>query len=815
VTIINALLRRMIEVHESSVGHIAGMRRIHATVSGLSSALIQVYVPGIGVVKAMIETIARLGKTLQSLRIARLISGLLPVLEARSTEFESAVSGLEPLKLVISRRFTGVIPRIISRPLRQLRKLGIPSYERAGIIPTAIAPSPIQVLEEGAADIHEVGLKMVGVYRAGAPVTQIPSALETLYERVAPIPSTALVIHPLTLEAVGAIADHISKISEAGRRTLERAPAMATRVGIYYTDRLLKVTRRVSSRGLREARSVQALEMRPRLEAMEAVREFWERLAVSVPMTASPIVETIRSRYVVDVSKVGRIPRSVTMKAAEGYVTRVFEPVSKIHEVSKFVGIATLPRARAIEIVEAARLLLAVLEMERGLRLVTEEAAMAYLMKATGMAPSPIQVLEGEVAEAPPRVAARYAPSIISISTLIYELARRTIDVHEIGLKMAEVYGAGAPIIWTPSVLETARVSSDYIERISSMVTRGVAPFSLSVSAIPSVIEVIEAVPRVRSISELTSRVTSFKIPVTEREKVSKHIAAVPETTFRFIAEKLAETYKIVFLSLTPLPLGTIDRSIKPVAHGMKELPSVGAFEAPREYPAAEVMEMVKILPSTVSIVGERFPAVVKEKYLGILAEAPPISEYVVTETKFGIVSGLLKSFELMKGGVKELPMAAPIVAPKPSLVEITKVAGRYVAAALETRRAIDGFGAISRAVITYRVDVEKAIKSSLGGVVTTGLPVSLEGVSLGRVLLRGPPSVPTVRLHEIAPILYSVAAPTRTERPIQNVFNITIEERSIEGRSESLSGEIDLRELGRRVARILREEARRYGIHL
>jgi len=374
-----------------------------------------------------------------------------------------------------------------------------------------------------------------------------------------------------------------------------------------------------------------------------------------------------------------------------------------------------------------------------GLRLVTEEAAKSHEMETTSISPSQIEVLEKralEHARSHVRMAARYAPLIIDVKTLGYRLGRRADDVHKARQELVKVYREGATIMRTPLIQEKAKVSSDYVKRISSMAMREAASFSRSI----------------KPVRAARARAGNMKIPI------------------------------------------------------------LGVVEALRACPSADAMETVKILSGIVSIEGGRFPSGMKEKYLRLLVETSLLSKYLVTGTKPRMFSEMSRSLKLIMDEVKELSMSCPVEVPTPLFVNIMKAASGY-AAALETSRAINKFCVVLRPVMTYKAEIEKTIERSLGGPMDTQSHISLEGFALGRVLLGGPPSIPTVRLHEIIPILHAASTQAGSERPIRNVFNITIDDRSINRRFESLSGEVDLKELERKISRILREEARRYGI--
>ena len=252
--------------------------------------------------------------------------------------------------------------------------------------------------------------------------------------------------------------------------------------------------------------------------------------------------------------------------------------------------------------------------------------------------------------------------------------------------------------------------------------------------------------------------------------------ASIAQTPTILEASRISSGYGLNLLSLIGPPVGRIDRSVEPIAGGMMKISSFGIAEVSQVRRAIEAIETPKIPSGTVLVPTGKFPSAMKEKY----------------------------------------PMS-PIEVPTHSLVDITKVASGYLAIALEMSQTSGGHAVGLRNLVTYRAGVEKVVRSTLGGVMSTTSKVTLDRYALERVLLRGPLSVPTAKLQEIIPFLRSVSTQARAERlkPIQHTFNITIEDRSIDRGFGSRSAEVNLRELERRIARILREEARRYGINL
>jgi len=132
------------------------------------------------------------------------------------------------------------------------------------------------------------------------------------------------------------------------------------------------------------------------------------------------------------------------------------------------------------------------------------------------------------------------------------------------------------------------------------------------------------------------------------------------------------------------------------------------------------------------------------------------------------------------------------------------------VEAMSKVSRALDVSRILPGEANAYRAGTGEAIES-----IISLLHAPVERYTLERIPLEAPRAFPTVKLHEIIPLLSSVRAPTRTERPprIERVKSIE-RPRSIEVKVEPPRDERDLRELRRKITRILREEAKRHGMY-
>lgn len=124
--------------------------------------------------------------------------------------------------------------------------------------------------------------------------------------------------------------------------------------------------------------------------------------------------------------------------------------------------------------------------------------------------------------------------------------------------------------------------------------------------------------------------------------------------------------------------------------------------------------------------------------------------------------------------------------------------------------RAFDVSHILPREALAYQAGTKEVVASLVGL-----LQAPAERYTLERIPLEAPRAFPTVKLPEMMSLLSSVRTPTRPKRPPQAERVKTLERpRSIEVKVEPPRDERDLRELRRKITRILREEARRHGVY-
>jgi hypothetical protein len=210
-----------------------------------------------------------------------------------------------------------------------------------------------------------------------------------------------------------------------------------------------------------------------------------------------------------------------------------------------------------------------------------------------------------------------------------------------------------------------------------------------------------------------------------------------------------------------------------------------------------------------------------------------PLQDHIYITAKLAEVSKLEEPLVPMEGEVEEIARAPlhPIntyldFASKLREFLSTRVATVYgiTAAHVPEMEYLDGelevsktfdYPSVVKEMVASKVEAEKALTISLSGVVSSLLEIPVGEQAPERVALEAPVSVPSPRLLDMVPVLSRVEAIPRAQRPPTVRRERAMERRRpIEVKVEQKMGDIDLRELERKIARILKEEARRYGVY-
>jgi hypothetical protein len=137
-----------------------------------------------------------------------------------------------------------------------------------------------------------------------------------------------------------------------------------------------------------------------------------------------------------------------------------------------------------------------------------------------------------------------------------------------------------------------------------------------------------------------------------------------------------------------------------------------------------------------------------------------------------------------------------------------------YLGGELDVSKTFD-YISVLKEIVTSKVEAEKVLTASLSGVVSSLLEVPMGEQAPEVVGLELPVSVPSPRLLDMVSVLSRVEAlPSVQRRPSVRRERVVERRRPIDIKVEPKIGDIDLKELERKIARILKEEARRYGVY-
>jgi hypothetical protein len=573
------------------------------------------------------------------------------------------------------------------------------------------------------------------------------------YERAAAHPHLPSVIPPPTFEAVAAVSDH--------------------------------------ARGISEAKAY--------------------GIVPSVKVRMSEIGTLQRDTQRMRVSAVSQILQPAYEKLAETYKTRVFEPVSKVHK-------AALRTAGALEVYRVSAT-------------TTTSMWAPHAMEVTKVAGEHVRTVSDTGGD---EVAA-YTRRVPSVPSSVVAAPR------ERARKLAEVYRVSATTasMRAPHAMDVTKVAGEHIRTVSDTMGEEVASYMHRVPTVPS--SVVEA-PRksARVLAEayrMSPTTASMRAPhAMDVTKVAgEHIRSVSDTMGEEVASytprvpavtpPVAEAYRMSAKTTSMLAphimtvtkaAGEHVRSASDtmgegmaaytgrvsVAAPMDEAPGVSYL--PYLYPSAKLNEAAVVpLFSAVSQVGMRFPAEILKSYLEPKSSTLPqkrvtLSAPILMEPGGSVVS-------MQEGGYTGEYEGLVYAHPHEYMVPKKKLMGALTTILKGATTPIFKAGQVHGAR-SFMMDVEQIIKG-VEGKISEGLAqATMERYAVERVPV-GPMGYPTLRLQEVVPLLQAIQTSSKTRAPPpQSPFHINIT-------TESLRDESDLRELEWKITRILKNQARRYGL--
>jgi hypothetical protein len=586
--------------------------------------------------------------------------------------------------------------------------------------------------------------------------------------------SVPLVTYPTPPEFLGTAFEEMSRISDKGTRVQKTAPSLRLRVVPHES---------VRAEFTREAFGPEALEVPSTQLETDTLAEPFDKLRTPTVWTPSL---AYAQRYL------------VAREMFEAYNTRILLPISKVHEAYRSARVFPMT-----EVVEAVPPTIPEI-MKRGYELGHVSPRRLDVEQAVWPIPE-----IGQVKAHGTTFLATWLPIIKVIAK----------GLESPGYSMA-IQVAGKPTI-EPLRLKTGIIQKPleqtYIEASSSV---GALPMTDVVEAVASHqplaqemlrtygIRVLEPISRVYEAPSLVGR-----LPIME---------AIDEVNFPQpdlpIPSKL--TVEMVKAMGLVYPISKSISGLRPIIGGEAKTYEMefSRTEPPPSKVLAEQTESYHLHEQeawTQSILeASKVASIYIEKMSGMLFGEEMARRFAVIQP---LVKEATETAKNVPRTSKFMSRTSWLTTPiSPLIMElgfgISEAKQLYPAVGVMSKvsRALDVSRILPREANAYRAGTGEAIES-----IISLLHAPVERYTLERIPLEAPRAFPTVKLHEIVPLLSSVRAPTRTERPprIERVKSIE-RPRSIEVKVEPPRDERDLRELRRKITRILREEAKRHGVY-
>jgi len=581
------------------------------------------------------------------------------------------------------------------------------------------------------------------------------------------------------------------------------------------------------------ARPLQPREPRPlRPRTTLSIPEYTRRVATAMPMVLMPSIGRL----------LGREPAPETR--SPGGIVGTFESMSMLEQGPKVSGMMEAPMRIALEMAG------------RGPQ---PPGGIPRIRSATQMSHDVARWVAGTRGARPSAMEAGAFENLLGVrSQFVETLAQRVEEARE----------TRASFDWGPSILKA-------VGAVGREVFPGTRrPRSAPWAPVPKVPRVGGATVKVSGMLGAPEELASLISPVLEREGESKAALVTSEVSrvTKFMAEKGAEVYRQGLEKAAPEPVRAIAKGLRRLpdltALPVKDLFSAtetletmdmisaevgGKPAAPTKHPLIETLKkardvgeafeksVVDVMEKGVEevpgvareMLGQRLTPEVPKEMAESASKVSEVTKVVgdtvsvmakLVESKGETEETLKSSIHEVVNKMKELPMEGKAL--ESSLLEQPPLpkAPKEMAETLSMVSATSGASQVISSTVSMvsklmeSKDVsEKRIQETVSQLASKMQEVPVEELALDRVPLEGPRPALSPKLQEAMPMLSQMAAvtteaakavpPARRERALQR-------QRPIEIKVESRIDDIDMKELERKIARILKEEARRYGVY-
>ena len=571
------------------------------------------------------------------------------------------------------------------------------------------------------------------------------------------------------------------------------------------------------------ARPLQPGEPRPRRPRTTlSVPEYTRRVATAMPLVLMPSIGRL----------LGREPAPETI--SPGGIVGTFESMSALGQGPRVSGMMEAPMRIALEMTGRGP---------------SPPGGIPRIRTATQMSHDVARWVAGTRGARPSAMEAGAFENLLGV---------RSQFVETLAQRVEEARDTRASFDWGPSILKAVGAAGR--EAFPGTRRPRSAPWAPT--------------PRTPGILGAPEELASLISPVLEREGESKAALVTSEVSrvTKFMADKGAEVYRQVLEKAAPEPVRVIAKGLRRLpdltALPVKDLFSAtetletmdlisaevgGKPAAPTKHPLIETLKkardvgeafeksVVDVMEKGVQevpgvareLLGQQLTPEVPKEMAESASKVSEVTKVVgdtvsvmakLVESKGEAEETLKSSIHEVVNKMKELPMEGKALESslleQPPLPKAPKEMAEtlsMVSTTSDTSQVISSTVSMVSKLMESKGESEKRIQETVSQLASKMQEVPVEELALDRVPLEGPRPALSPKLQEAMPMLSQMAAvtteaakavpPARRERALQR-------QRPIEIKVESRIDDIDMKELERKIARILKEEARRYGVY-
>jgi hypothetical protein len=379
----------------------------------------------------------------------------------------------------------------------------------------------------------------------------------------------------------------------------------------------------------------------------------------------------------------------------------------------------------------------------------------------------------------------RDSPPLHRLIERVSELAKVPVLTSEVPPDATQI---GTRLLRAPSVLKAIQLSAQQV-------------FQQTLRVRQSLVETAEGAPRVLSELESTQVVerilddTDAVAEVVERERESRAamVTAQVDKVTRELSERVSETYQRGMSSLLPGFMGS-------AAGHLALAPSMGKMST---------MEMTQMSERMASLYSSQEIFEEQAKYV---SGSAPFQQFLTISQQVTNMAGAARGLEFLGDTIGELTSSIPYYGQPPSrqMMQVSHQMEELAAAAQANKVA-----SMFTELVETQIRTEQLFGEPIEGAVSSIMETPVGADALDRIILDTPVGYPSLKLHEVLPVVQRIAqAPTRIPEQTPRPRPTFVTEKPAEFREAQRFDDIDMKELEKKIARILKEEARRYGVY-